>query len=587
MQDVQDGLAEPEVDDEGARYDKSEGARASVASERAVRAIYLIVGAFTIGLIFWRLQFANQSICCGDFDGYYHIRWSRLLWENMRQGHLFPPTFNWLPLTTLNPKDYVDHHLLFHILQIPFTWFGDLRLGAKVAATIFTSLAVFSCYWLIVRYRISYALVWLVAMLSCSAPFLYRLNMAKAPPISIIFMVAGIYLLFEKKYAWLAPLAFLYVWTYSLFVTLCAAALIWTVVVGWSERRFEWRPLAWTLAGTIAGFIINPYFPKNVALFVEHVLIKVTFKDFSTSVGSEWYPYESWFFLVSCAVAFAAMVAGYIAFDWSDRRRAARPLFFLVFSTLLMIASFRSRRFVEYWPPFAILFAAFTLQALFDRARGGVASLPEHVLDDLQPFLDRHESAEARARRRQREYLKTGAAVFISLVLGVVLIANVYETAKSLGEESGPDRYRSGMEWVRNHVPAGEMVFNTDWDDFPKMFFYDTTHVYTSGLDPTYLLDKNPELSKLYEDITLGKIKDAAPIIRDRFGARYVFSDNEDVHNDFYFNAKESGWFDIVYEDEECTVLHIRDQKGAAVPDEDEEGDETDDGATDEQGNGP
>jgi hypothetical protein len=587
MEDVQDGLAEAEVD-ERARHRNGDGARAAFATERIVRAIYLIVGAVTIGLIFWRLQFANQSVCCGDFDGYYHIRWSRLLWENMRQGHLFPPTFNWLPLTTLNPKDYVDHHLLFHILQIPFTWFGDLRLGAKVAATIFSSLAVFSCYWLIVRYRISYALVWLVAMLGCSAPFLYRLNMAKAPPISIIFMVAGIYLLFEKKYAWLAVLAFLYVWTYSLFVTLLAAALIWTAVLGWSERRFEWRPLVWTVAGTIAGFVINPYFPKNVALFVEHVLIKVRFNDFSTSVGSEWYPYESWFFLVSCVVAFAAMLAGYIAFDWSERRRAARPLFFLVFSTLLMIASFRSRRFVEYWPPFAILFAAFTLQAIFDGARrGALGRLPEHVLDDLQPFLDRHETAEESARRRQREHWQTGVAVFVGLLLGVVLVINVYQTAKELSEEAGPDRYRSGMEWVRNHVPAGEMVFNTDWDDFPKMFFYDTTHVYASGLDPTYLLDKNPELSKLYEDITLGKIKDAAPIIRDRFGARYVFSDNEDVHNDFYFNAKESGWFDIVYEDEECTVLHIRDQKGAAVPDEDEEGDETDDGATDEQGNGP
>jgi len=600
MQDVQDGLGESLVDEggrepEGKKSRPARGERTLDVSDAAVRAIYLIVGAVTIGLIFWRLQFSNQSVCCGDFDGYYHIRWSRLLWENMRAGHLFPPTFKWLPLTTLNPKDYVDHHLLFHILQIPFTWFGDLRLGAKVAATLFASLAVFSCYWLIVRYRISYALVWLVAMLSCSAPFLYRLNMAKAPPVSIIFMVAGIYLLFERKYLWLAPLAFLYVWTYSLFVTLLAAALIWTVVLAWSERRFEWRPMLWTGAGTVAGFVINPYFPKNFVLFLEHVWIKVRiWDDFSTSVGSEWYPYESWFFLGSCLVAFVAMLVGYIAFDWSDKRRATRPLFFLIFSTLLMIASFRSRRFVEYWPPFAVLFAAFTLQTIFDGARRRVVGhLPEDVLDELQPFLDRDESAESIRRRRERMYWQTGAAVFVSLVLGVVLVVNVYQTAKTLSDEAGPDRYRGGMQWIQTNVPAGEMIFNTDWDDFPKMFFYDTTHTYASGLDPTYLLDKNPELSKLYEEITLGKIKDAAPIIRDRFGARYVFSDTEDVHNDFYFNAKESGWFEIVYEDEECTVLHIRDQKGAALPEEPDEGeDQPDDNGGDagqqgEQGNAP
>ena len=570
MQDVHEGEAGPGV--ERAGLWERLGSRA--ASERAVRALYLVVGAATIGLIFWKLQFSNRSICCGDFDGYYHIRWSRLLWENWRAGHIFPPVFKWLPLTTLNPKDYVDHHLLFHILQIPFTWFGDLRLGAKVAATLFASLAVFSCYWLVVRYRISYTLVWLVALLACSAPFLYRLNMAKAPPVSIIFMVAGIYLLFEGRYGWLAPLAFLYVWTYSLFVTLLGAAAVWTLVIAWSERRFEWRPLAWSVAGATAGFILNPYFPKNIALFLEHLWIKVrVWDDFPTSVGQEWYPYESWYFLGSCLVAFAAMVVGYIAFDWSDRKRSERPLFFLIFSTALMIMSFRSRRFVEYWPPFAVLFAAFTLQLIFDGVRRGAARLPEHVLDELQPFLDRHERAETARARRSRETVHTIVAAFIALLLGVVLVINVRETAKSIADEAPPSRYLAGMEWIRANVPEGEMVFNTDWDDFPKMFYYDTAHAYVSGLDPNYLLDKNPELSKLYEDITLGRTKDAAPLIRDRFGARYVFSDNEEIHNDFYFNAKESGWFDIVYEDDECTVLRIRDQKGAALPEGSDEGD--------------
>src|SRR5256885_4425590 len=156
--------------------------------ETAIQVARLIFGAVVIGLIFHRLQYASQAICCGDYDGYYHIRWSRLLWEGMRQGH-FPPSFNWLPLTTLNPKDYVDHHLFFHFLQIPFTWFGDLRAGAKAAAWLYATLAVLSCYWLTLRYRIRYPLVWLVALMACSAPFLYRMNMAKAPPIAIIYTV--------------------------------------------------------------------------------------------------------------------------------------------------------------------------------------------------------------------------------------------------------------------------------------------------------------------------------------------------------------------------------------------------------------
>src|SRR5689334_17056564 len=76
------------------------------------RATLFVVGAIIIGVVFWHLQFSTASICCGDYDAYYHIRWSRMLWEGMRSGH-FPPAFNALPLTTLNPKDYVDHHFLF------------------------------------------------------------------------------------------------------------------------------------------------------------------------------------------------------------------------------------------------------------------------------------------------------------------------------------------------------------------------------------------------------------------------------------------------------------------------------------------
>ena len=43
-------------------------------SESPVRLSELGVGALAIGLLFWRLQFSTQAICCGDFDGYYHIK---------------------------------------------------------------------------------------------------------------------------------------------------------------------------------------------------------------------------------------------------------------------------------------------------------------------------------------------------------------------------------------------------------------------------------------------------------------------------------------------------------------------------------
>jgi hypothetical protein len=148
-------------------------------------------------------------------------------------------------------------------------------------------------------------------------------------------------------------------------------------------------------------------------------------------------------------------------------------------------------------------------------------------------------------------------------MLGVGLAFNLLATAREIRASEPHDYYKAGADWLRTNVPAGEVVFNTDWDDFPRLFYFDSTHYYVSGLDPSYLYDKNPDLSQLYERITLGKEDDPGPLIRDRFRARYVFSDNE--HHDFFANARASGWFDIVYEDEQCTIMHIRDQKALTL----------------------
>ena len=530
-------------------------------SESSIRILQFVAGAIVIGIIFWQLQFSTNSICCGDYDGYYHVKWTRVLWEGIK-SRTIPPAFPWLPLTTLNPKDYVDHHLLFHIFQIPFVAFSDPRLGAKIASAIFGGLAVLACFWLLLKYRIRYPLVWLIAVLACAQPFLFRMNMAKAPPFAIIYLIIAIHLFFKRKYWPLLPLALIFTWTYDLFVLLVMATVFWVITIAVTEVRFEWRPLVYVLVGCAAGLVINPYFPHNLQLLVEHMQIKITASDFDTKVGSEWYPYDTWEFLGNSMVACSAMFAGYLAFEPSERRRAHYPLFFLLFATALMIMTARWRRIAEYWPPFAVLFAAFSLQPWLQGLRSYPRRLPPEYLEELKPFLDR-EPTPAENGYSLRELLPTIAALSVGLVLCIFLFFNLRETMHEIAQSEPHDHYRAGAEWLRTHVPPGQIVFNTDWDDFPRLFYYDSSHYYVSGLDPNYLYDKDQDLSFLYDRITLGRQEDPGPLIRDRFGARYVFSDNS--HHDFFDQARESGWFDIVYEDTHCTIMYIRDQKASDV----------------------
>src|SRR5438045_2785615 len=172
----------PEIPTENA-VQKKLGWREYLETEEAVRFIYLVFGFCAILMVMIFLQRQTDAICCGDWDGYYHIKWSGLLWENFKHGKWLP-TFEWLPLTVLNPKDYADHHFLFHLLQIPFLWFFEPVTAAKVAAGLYATLAFFSVTWLIWRYGTKHQLLWLAALMTCGNAFFYRMNMAKAPPLT-------------------------------------------------------------------------------------------------------------------------------------------------------------------------------------------------------------------------------------------------------------------------------------------------------------------------------------------------------------------------------------------------------------------
>ena len=541
-------------------------------TEDAVRMIYLVFGFLAILMVMSFLQTRTDAICCGDWDGYYHIKWSWLMWENFKHFKWLP-TFEWLPLTVLNPHDYADHHFLFHLLQIPFLWFWEPVTAAKVSTVVFGTLAIFSVTWLIWRYGTKHQLLWLAALMTCGNAFFYRMNMAKAPPLTIIISVLGIHLLFQRKYIWLLPLMFAFVWTYSLWPLLIFAAIIWAAIIAWNERRFEWRPIAWTALGALLGNVINPYFPANIYLFIEHFTEKIKIgSDFVVAVGGEWYAYSGQELLMNFPIALAAMLIGYILFVPRGGKLPEKAAFFLAFTTILLAAQFRSKRFAEYFPPFAILFAAFSWDAF---TKADAPELPEDFRRDIDPYLDASKPTE---RQAWWAAARIAAVWVIGIVLTIFWMYNLVGLHQwgmneqgmidSIKSNEPGDKYRRAMEWATGldetgseNIPRGERIFNCTWDDFPKLFFYDTKHTYVYGLDPNYLYSAHPDLYTLLKDLTEGKVEDPAPVIRDRFGANYIFADAKE-NIDMLAKALESGWVETVYEDDEARLLKIRPQKG-------------------------
>lgn len=520
----------------------SDAKPASLARRVFTRTDVQLVAAFLLifGLML-KIQFAGPAIL--DNDGYYHIRWSKML----RQSAPRLPEFSWLPLTVLDKSSYADHHFLFHVLLMPFT-FGDLRIGAKLAAALYSSVGLTGVFALLVLYRVQYRWLWLIPLVAGSEPFLFRMSMTRAPSLSIFLLGIGCYLILERKLVWLGVVGFIFVWLYSLFPLLLAFALVHTVCLYIVSRRISFAaPLA-SLAGIAAGLILNPYFPRDLILMFEHLSMKLK-SNFPVQVGMEWYAYDTWSLVTRCAVIVVLYFAALLAFDFKRCRDDIKPLFFLGVSALLLLIFFKSMRFVEYWAPFAAIFVAFSLTPVITK-----------VLD-------------IRIKVKRDRIIGAITAAVLTIAFSLSITFNAIQAGHDMAAEPSPYAYRGAADYLVKNTPEGSIVFNVDWDAFPMLFYYDTHNKYVAGLDPSYLHRRSYELSSLYDDIANGNDDDAGKEIKGAFGAEFVVAATGD--SDFLQTAADSKEFETVYKDQYAVVLRVK-PKPAPSPDSNNDDDNDD-----------
>ena len=82
------------------------------------------------------------------------------------------------------------------------------------------------------------------------------------------------------------------------------------------------------------------------------------------------------------------------------------------------MSQFRSKRFAEYFPPFAILFAAFSWQEFLKPL---VAELPEDFKRDIEPYLDTEKPSQ---KEQTWQILKTAGLWTLGIVLSCVMFYN-------------------------------------------------------------------------------------------------------------------------------------------------------------------
>ena len=488
------------------------------------------------------IQFSTPDL--PDNDGYYHIKMAYL----MRMEGI-KPDFPWLPLSILNQREFYDHHFLFHIALMPFT-FGDLRLGAKWAAVLFASFAFMSTWNLLKKQRVPFAWLWAAGLMAVSEAFIYRMSITRAQSLSLAVLMLGFDWLLRKKYSHLAILAFVYVWLYNAFPLLMVVAGIFVLAEALVNQRWDIRPLLFIGLGTVLGLAINPYFPHNLVFAVRHILPKVLDATV-VRVGNEWYPYETAQLLKNSPISLLTFVSGTLALGLSRKRMDLRTAVGFLLTCLFGYMLFQSRRFIEYFPAFSLVFAAFAWSP---------------VLGELQPVekAQRDDATNAsmlsRARAKLSSIRQQGLLRNLPALLSIILLilgtwSTISAAMSSLSSAKPYMTYAGASTWLAANTPEGERVFQTDWDDFPRLFYYNTHNTYLIGLDPTYMQFYNADAYSLWVEITRGEIDRPSGLIEAVFGAHYVVTDLR--HAGFLSAAADDPRMLEVYRDSHSVVFRV------------------------------
>lgn len=483
-----------------------------------------------------------------DPDALYHTTLSRITWE---QGalHAFP----WLDLTSLG-SSFADHHYLFHTLEAPFVVLLGFAFGARVVAVLLAAAFILTIYLVFRWMRISYAGLWTL-LLAGSGPLLFRLLLAKASPLALMWFVLGLASAWMRRPWIVCAIAALFAlshggWIYLLgsIVLLAVGDAVFRRVVEempmvTSVRLSLWRETAAAFVGAGIGTILHPNFPENLSfLWVQVVKIGIGTPFQHVILGSEWLPVGPLWLLAGVApwlIAFGGGVLGLLTARRAsmDYRSARAMIAFALPVAALVALTLKSRRSVEYLIPALALWIPWIWQMV-----------------DMRRLLASLREAFSPSWWR----LAAGLLVIsASVLVGKQLI----DTYQGLHRSVYPDGvYRDAFQAISDRANPGDRVFHSDWDEFPVLWSLDDRLKYIAGLDPTFLYEASSTRSDAYRDVTWGRASTTRDqlwsVVHDMTQSRFVFIDKRD-HAALVDLVKNDARFSLLRETNDAATFEV------------------------------
>lgn len=417
-------------------------------------------------------------------DNYYHIRHA---WVYQTQG-IFNSSFPWLENSVIG-KLGSDIWYGFHLLLIPFTFFKDLFFGIKLASLVVTFSALTIIYFIFKKLNIRWPFLWTIFFFFSIPDVFFRMLMLRPHILTLVLSLITFYLLIEKKSGKLVFLT-------SAMASFIHIALLWLPLVvalvificqKIFEKRWEIKNNIYLFLGLIAGAILRPNVLSTLKIAYIQV-IQLSLEKFNNSplrFGSELRPGNDitivLFEILPISLIVIASIMSLIIYlkkekiNLENKERTLLASLFVLYILFGVLFYAFARRTADIWVMFSVLFTATSFSLILKN------------------------------KELYQKYKKIILIIFI-IILSFFSVQTLKVVSGYIKDLPPQDMLKESAIWLKENTAEKDIVFNTRWDSFSFLFFWNQHNHYINGMDPIFEYSNNKSLYLEHYFLEIDKI---------------------------------------------------------------------------------
>jgi hypothetical protein len=237
-----------------------------------------------------------------------------------------------------------------------------------------------------------------------------------------------------------------------------------------------------------------------LVFYLNGILVPIFSLKWGLELGAEFFPIDTRSAVLGYPFLFLGLLFLIVTAVSSSRKISLATQVWMAVAGFLLVFSFFSQRyFLQGYPLMLVALAGY--------------------------FSDWWQGAE-RLPSLRRSKLGLAAIGLLAAAGSTLIFRHIYcDFKEQLNSELLYNQHQEKAgRWLLDHVPAGETVFHTNWSDSQYFIGLNPKNDYLVTLDPIYMYYWNPNIYKIYRDISFGRSQAPYDLIKNVFGCRYGYA---------------------------------------------------------------